>query len=190
MVGEPLNPTLPEPRRFSIWVPRPLWISVAALCIGVAVGGLAWPIVQQEMAVRNLLHRRSFVKTIDCRPSWLRDWLGDVRVRGFDEVEQVVIIFDEPVRFDDSDMRQIEALRGLRTLSLEYTGVSDAGLVHLKGLTKLERLWLDNTQVTDVGLTRLKGLTGLRELDLRNTGVSDQGIAELKHALPGRTIEK
>ena len=41
-------------------------------------------------------------------------------------------------------------------VNLNYTDITDAGLVHLKALTSLQTLELDQTQVTDAGVARLQ----------------------------------
>ena len=83
---------------------------------------------------------------------------------------------------------EIAGLTGLQWLSLDNTGVTDAGLAALGGLTGLQRLYLANTGVTDAGLEALRGLTGLQSLSLANTGVTDAGLAALR-GLPGlRTL--
>ena len=73
-------------------------------------------------------------------------------------------------------------------VSLKLSAITDAGLEqlteHLKGLTSLRSLDLNNTQVTDAGLEHLKGLTNLATLHLWNTPITDAGLAEIKEALP------
>ncbi len=114
----------------------------------------------------------------------------------------------------DSDLQPFgDALKGLRTLDLSNTQITDAGLEHLKGLTNLYSLRLDNTQITDSGLVHLKGLTNLRGilwlsgtqvtdaglehlkkltklhfLHLSNTNVTDEGVKKLQQALPNCRI--
>ena len=88
---------------------------------------------------------------------------------------------------DITDEQLAEKLKGLtklEELSLGYTKITDAGLVHLKGLTNLEWLFLEDTQITDAGLVHLKGLTNLKHLSLWNTKITDAGVQELKKALP------
>ena len=41
-------------------------------------------------------------------------------------------------------------------VDLNYTQITDAGLVHLKGLTSLTTLGLSETQITDAGLAEIK----------------------------------
>jgi len=69
-------------------------------------------------------------------------------------------------------------------ISLPYTQVTDADLVHLKGLTGLQVLILIKTQVTDAGLVHLEDLTRLERLYFGNTQVTRAGYAALKAELP------
>ena len=85
----------------------------------------------------------------------------------------------------------------LRSLHLNRTQVTDAGLEHLKGLSNLEHLILfrwrvtdgGRMRVTDAGLEHLKGLTSLKALVLAGTRVTDEGIKKLRQALPNCAIQ-
>lgn len=44
------------------------------------------------------------------------------------------------------------------------------------------------TAITDAGLVHIKGLTELQDFELRYTQVTDAGVAELKKALPNCLI--
>ncbi len=79
-------------------------------------------------------------------------------------------------------------LEKLRSLYLDGSDVTDAGLVNLKSLTNLKRLDLSFTQVTDAGLVHLKGLTKLKYLGLNRTQVTDEGVKKLQGALPNCEI--
>ena len=85
----------------------------------------------------------------------------------------------------------------LRMLSLNETGITDAGLAHLAGHPKLESLHLLQTQVTDAGLAHLASLPRMRSgprqqgkltvkpfIDLSRTGVTPAGAAKLREQLP------
>lgn len=84
----------------------------------------------------------------------------------------------------------MKKLRSLRAVTLGFTKVTDAGLVHLAGLTELEELGLAQTAVTDAGLSHLKALKKLKRLDLAGTKVTDKGAADLKAALPDLDITR
>ena len=62
-------------------------------------------------------------------------------------------------------------------------------VVHLKGLSQLKSLVLEDTQVTDAGLKRLKGLTQLKWLGLYNTKVIASSVKGLQSALPNCCIQ-
>ncbi|HEV3261878.1 MAG TPA: hypothetical protein VG013_33820, partial [Gemmataceae bacterium] len=80
----------------------------------------------------------------------------------------------------DADLKELAALKGLRTLDLGFCkGVTNAGLKELAGLKGLQTLYLSYTQVKDAGLKELAVLTRLRELHLASTPVTDAGLKEL-----------
>ena len=58
-------------------------------------------------------------------------------------------------------------ITGLKSLNLDYTQVSDAGLVHLRSLKTLEILELEGTRIVGPGLAALHDLQRLETLDLR-----------------------
>ena len=68
----------------------------------------------------------------------------------------------------------------LRSLDLNNTPFTDAGLESLANLKQLRRLLLRDTLVTDEGLKHLAELTQLEELDLSGTRITDKGIASLR----------
>jgi beta-lactamase regulating signal transducer with metallopeptidase domain/Leucine-rich repeat (LRR) protein len=80
----------------------------------------------------------------------------------------------------DSDLRQLAGLRGLRSLDLSYSKITDAGLESLKDMSRLEQLNLRETGITDAGLEYLATLTGLQELRLGNAQITDAGLKCLK----------
>jgi hypothetical protein len=81
-------------------------------------------------------------------------------------------------------------LKGLQSLSLSATPVTDAGMKELTGLKGLQWLFLNGTKVADAGLKELAALKELKELDLIDTPVTDAGAAELRKALPTLIIQK
>jgi hypothetical protein len=69
-------------------------------------------------------------------------------------------------------------------LDLGEAEVTDAALKDLKALKKLKSLNLHGTKITDAGLNHLAGLTDLRSLDLVFTKVTAAGVRVLQKALP------
>src|SRR5260221_9343624 len=117
----------PDPRRFSIRLPRPLWIGLTAVVVFGVAGGL-WigaPIYRKQMVIREIERLGGAVRTQPGGPEWLRGRMADKRITLFDDVVAVY---------------------------LEDTRATDVTLGHFGPLTKLSTLYLDNTQVTDAGL--------------------------------------
>jgi hypothetical protein len=73
----------------------------------------------------------------------------------------------------------------LRTLNLDYTGVTDEGL---GSLPPVEVLSLDTGGITDKGVEKLAKMISLKSLNLYHTLVTDEGMARLKQALPNCTV--
>jgi hypothetical protein len=57
-------------------------------------------------------------------------------------------------------------------------------------MTALKTLDLNFTRVTDAGLAHLKGLTNLGEVGLEGTQVTDAGVRDLQQALPSLKIHR
>jgi len=81
----------------------------------------------------------------------------------------------------DEAMPTIGKLTSLQQLTLEDTGVTDAGLVHVKSHTNLRAVVLFRCKgrVGDGALTHLATLPNLRLLFLFGTDVTDAGLASL-----------
>ena len=80
--------------------------------------------------------------------------------------------------------------RPVVALDLTRTEVIDAGLKNLAALKQLKTLDLGGTKVTDAGLKDLATLKQLQVLDLASTKVTDAGVKELAKALPGCQFER
>ena len=57
-------------------------------------------------------------------------------------------------------------------------------------MSELNMLDLNFTQVTDAGLVHLTGLTKLKDLRLVGTQVTDQGVSELQKTLPNVQVTR
>ena len=79
----------------------------------------------------------------------------------------------------DADLRALASLENLQHLDLDGTGVGDEGASALAALDNLRSLDLRNTQVGNDGANALATLNNLTELDLRNTQVGDDGAKAL-----------
>ena len=63
----------------------------------------------------------------------------------------------EGTRIEDDALSVLSRIGSLRTLVLNNTPVTDAGLTHFDSATGLEALWLRGTCVTPAGVHRIKG---------------------------------
>jgi formylglycine-generating enzyme required for sulfatase activity/serine/threonine protein kinase len=67
-------------------------------------------------------------------------------------------------------------------------GLTDANLERLKGLKGLQTLNLAHTAVSNLGLEHLRELTSLKMLRINDTAVTAEGVRRLQEALPQCTI--
>jgi len=97
---------------------------------------------------------------------------------------------------EDSGPIDLVILRGPWDNNSALPDMSHIGDEHLAELTELpamkrvKSLMLNDTAVTDAGLAHLSRLTNLRGLDLRGTRVTEEGVAQLQRALPNCKIER
>ena len=76
----------------------------------------------------------------------------------------------------DEGLKAVSALKGLATLNLNQTKVTDAVLKCLDELPRLTSLNLSNTQVSDAGMKVIAGLSGLEHLYLGRAKITDVGL--------------
>ncbi|WP_419189566.1 leucine-rich repeat domain-containing protein [Stieleria marina] len=86
---------------------------------------------------------------------------------------------------DDSCLRAISRLTQVKSLGLDDTQVTDAGMAQLDTLTfSLETLWLTNDNISDESIQHLEKLVAMKQLYLTGTQVTPQGLAEIRNSLP------
>ena len=83
-------------------------------------------------------------------PRWLRSCVGDHYFMRVD-----VVVFWDP-QTNDECLRHLRGLRGVKKLELDFTQVTDAGLVHFEHLRDLQLIGLRETRVTHEAKTRLR----------------------------------
>ncbi len=98
--------------------------------------------------------------------------------------QQIVWLKIGNTRIDNDALHTIGQFTHLTRLNLEYTGVDDAGVVHLKGLPDLQMLNLVGTGITDKGLMLLAEIKSLKRIYLWQTKTSLPVVAALRQALP------
>jgi hypothetical protein len=106
-------------------------------------------------------------------------WVEDdalASLRGQHRLRSLVL---QHTRITEAGLAHLEGLTGLRKLYISGD-ISDLGLAHVAMLTSLDQLRLNNTQITDAGLRHLRALPNLKCLALEHTQVTDASIPELK----------
>jgi len=110
------DPLPPEPRRFSIRLPRPFWLGMATVVLVVVAAGLriGVPIYRQQAAVREIERAdpKSYILRRPRGPTWLRDWVGEERMEPFDDV--VTLSIDTKAN-TDATLRQVNWLTSLES---------------------------------------------------------------------------
>ncbi|MEY2880903.1 MAG: hypothetical protein RLZZ15_3283 [Verrucomicrobiota bacterium] len=83
----------------------------------------------------------------------------------------------------DRALAAIARMTNLRSLRLDGTAITDAGVAALAPLHRLTALNLNRTRVTDLALASLRRLTALKKLNLWDTAVTAEGVGALHTAL-------
>ena len=134
-------------------------------------------------ASENLKHCKGLTWLLLHGPDWT-----DVRQQEFKGLSGLTTLqlwfvpTMDPAAFKDCE--------GLKGLTLNFSGISDAGLEQVAGFKKLTHLEIVNTKVTDKGLAHLKGLKSLVFLKVGGTMVTAKALAEFHEAVPGCKIDK
>src|SRR4029079_8388649 len=83
-----------EPQRFSIRLPRPLWIGLSTVALVLVGVGLRFgvPIYRHHAAIQVVERLEGRVSSRPGVPEWLREWLNDEWMKPLDAVTQVDLI--------------------------------------------------------------------------------------------------
>lgn len=170
-------------------IPHWKWLLLPTiLLLTVAVGlPFAIPVYRQYSAIREIERLGGAVDAGDGGPEWLREWIGDERMRVCDDVLSVYL---SNTQITDAGLDHVKAFKSLEALYVAETQVTDSGLERLESLTNLEQVALAGTKITDKGLDHLHRLTKLREVDLEGCSqITDAGVERMKEltALPTAT---
>jgi len=181
----------PRPRR---WIPRSLRLFAAILTL-LGVGSILWigisvwlPYHSEQQVIQKVEGWGGRVGTETRGPEWLREIVGESRMKEFKVFDKVDAVFLDNTEVTDAEIAHLSKLKNLKWLGLTGTAVTNAGLAHLSGLTDLDIVDLCETNVTDAGLAHLSGLRNLENLYLYYTAVTDKGVQELSKALPNCKI--
>jgi hypothetical protein len=130
-------------RRYGWWLFFALVVLLFAAGLPIAIRS------QRQISLIDRLEKAGgqvFTKPVG--PEWLRDFLSEDRMRGFDDM---TCVFVDPQTANES-IKEIANLTDLEVLVAGDTQVNDSDLQCLKGLTHLEVLTLDHTHITDEGV--------------------------------------
>jgi len=161
----------------------------AELCICVvlviAAGALSVciPYFREHRFIQRIKGWGGNVETETAVPEWLRNFVGEDRMKASKVFERVTGIFLWSAKVTDADMAHLTG-RNIQKLYIRNTGITDAGMAHLSRLMNLQELQLENTTLTDAGLGHLRVMKNLRFLVLDGTLVTEEGTSQLKKALP------
>lgn len=106
--------------------------------------------------------------------------VSDEQLRNFEGLTKLNSLNLDGVEIGDLGVRALAALP-LVELTLNNTGISDAGLEYVAKIRTLQKLRLDNTLIEGPGLAQLKSLEKLRELSLLGCPVKNDGVSVLQH---------
>jgi Leucine-rich repeat (LRR) protein len=174
----PTDPVIPEPRRFSLRLPRPLCIGVAAMAMLVASFGLRFglSIYRRLSAMRDLESAGATVDTYPLRSKWLRDPVVREIIRPLEPVHRINLVV---LNAGDNDLVPLRDLPDTEVLTIYGDNITDAGFGNLEGLRSLKVLNAGVLRITDVCLRHIAGLKSLEELDISFARVTDEGINHL-----------
>jgi Leucine Rich repeat len=143
-------------------------------CVGLALGFrlyLRYGVAQEITRVGGTIGRAEVAT-----PAWLSARWGRTWKTVFADVEWIE--FAPQSRVNET-LFDLEALAGLKRLSLRGCDVSDEVLIAVRRLTTVEYLGLEDTELLDQGLRRLAGMPRLQHLSLAGNQVTDDGLRAL-----------
>lgn len=166
----------PRGRRLikAAWVAGVLLVaSVVSLCLATVLRQQ-----RQVAAIREIESLGGRVVTVPIGPEWLRDFVGEERMEGLDEIA----LIDLSRRgIPIGRLAALSQLRNVKVLSLHATQNPGVALKNLSARSNLSWLQLKSSEVEDADLAHLSKLSRLRLLSLGGTRVTDEGAKEFRH---------
>ncbi|QDT21683.1 hypothetical protein [Gimesia chilikensis] len=115
--------------------------------------------------------------------------LGDTKITGtgfatvkFTSLKK--LSFRECDKLTVEGFQQIVKCQDLENLNLIESNIEDPFLQEIAKLPRLKTLWVDHTKVTNAGLPYLNGMTQLKLLEIRGTAITREGMLQLWQHLP------
>ncbi len=97
---------------------------------------------------------------------------------GPDDIQAITFTWNR-CDINDSDLKNLSGLTGLRYIGLGSTKIRGQGLDYLRELSALETLRLSRTMIDDDGLKYVARIKSLRRLGLDGTQITDSGLSHL-----------
>jgi len=206
-----ISETTAGPQR-RLWIPLSLRLFLSMFA-PLFVASTLWVGVRgyrQAVATREVERLGGRVEVVVAGPKWLRDLVGQDRLRILDELVEGVTFPNEMAIFDrgttgtfgmfsklrtdrpivdDATLACVAKLPYLKRLNLRWTNVGDAGMEHVCKLAALEELELVGADVSDASALQLVRLRNLKKLDVSLTLMTSSGVDTLQAALPGCSVK-
>ena len=115
--------------------------------------------------------------------------LGDTKITGtgFANVKFTSLkklSFRECNKLTVDGFKQIVKCQNLEKLNLIKSNIEDPFLQEIAKLPRLKTLWVDHTKVTNAGLPYLNSMAQLKSLEIRGTAITREGMLQLWKHLP------
>lgn len=95
------------------------------------------------------------------------------------------IHFSNYTELSDDDLKHLEAMPHLDTISLQLTQVTDRGLAHLSKAPSLQEVHINESHVSDIGIENLSKLPRLEEVRVWGAGgTGSDAHVKLRKMLP------
>lgn len=84
----------------------------------------------------------------------------------------------------DQMVLELSRMKGIRSLSFDFTRITNESLDHLTKLKNLQELGIPGTSITNAGVKHIKKLKTLKWLCISYSSITHDGLKELQEALP------
>jgi hypothetical protein len=174
---------------FGVWAVyvNPYRLQLQALAAVNALNGNSTPAqaegpVWQRWLVTTLLGDDAFVRIVEVnlanRP------VGDKSLQSLTDLRFLERLSLDYTQITDDGLVILRRIPALSDLTLRYTKVSDRGAQYLSALPNLQHLTLTGTQISDAAIDDLARLNRMTSMYIRWTRISNAGADHLRHALP------
>jgi hypothetical protein len=93
-----------------------------------------------------------------------------------------------PLRITDNWLGRLNGQENLEFLGLNWTAITDEGILRLKHLPSLRSISLEGVMMSDVSAAHLSTFPTIERLDVSVTGITDEGVRSLCKSLKLKTL--